>query len=198
MRKTLLVALAAGLLATGARAAIIDVPLTTTNQTLNFVFNDGGGDTINLVGQDGINPLDTSTTVTGTIFVGSYNTVSTPNSGTRTFDLSYPLTLGGVTHTVTQSAVWTITTGTDTFVASGGGPVSYSTPSGDWTVTPDAFTINNGAKVGTVPFTVSADFSPVPSSPVPSSSVPESATWGLVGTTLVSLLALRRRQGARC
>src|SRR5579859_7227608 len=146
MQKTCLITLATGIFATCAMGATINVPSTTTDQTLSFVFGDGGGDTINLVGQDGILALDNSATGAATIFTGTYNTVSTSNTGVRSFNFMYPLTLGGVTHTISQPATWTITLGADTFVATRGTPVSFDTSMGSWDVTGDAFTVNNGAE----------------------------------------------------
>ena len=190
MLKTFLVVLAAGLFATFAMAAPIAVPFATSDLSTDFTFSDAGGDTLQLIGQSGMLALDNST-ATDSIFTGTYVTVSTPHTGLRMFDLMYDLTLGGVTHTISQPATWTITTGPDSFVAAAGAPVTFETAMGTWSVMADPFTIDNGAKVGTVNFTVSADIIPV------TSSVPEPATLGMMGTALAGLMLIRRKWSAR-
>lgn len=163
MPRMFLVVLFTALFATCAAADPINVPYTTTGVNLTFLFNDGGGDTFNLTGLNGTLALDNSATTTNAINVGTYTTVYTNGTGVQTFDLSYDLTLDGVTHTLTQPTTWTITLGDDTFVTGlSSAPVLFDTPSGAWNVTLDAFSINNGAVAGTIPLEVSADFAPVP------------------------------------
>ena len=190
MRRTFVVAVAAGLFATYATADPINIPYMTTGTTLNFVFPYGGGDTLTLTGTSGSLALSDAGTSTANILTGTYTTVPTFGTGVQSLNMTYDLTLDGVTHTLIQPANWTITWGPDTFVAGSGAPVDFDTPMGLWSVTPDAFTIDNGAVAGTIRFAVQADFVDPPSLPEPGT---------LFGTLCLfaGLLLMRRRQFAR-
>ncbi|GEM_PF-2497188 len=193
MRKKYLVAIAAGLFGTYAMADTINVPYMTTGTNLSFLFEDGGGDTLTLLGTSGVLGLSSTGITTATILNGTYTTASTGGTGVRSLNFTYDLTLDGVTHTMSQPATWTITWGPDTFVADAGtAPVTFETPMGTWNVTPDAFSINNGAAVGTVPFSIRADFVPAPSS-----TVPEPGSLLAAAGVLAGLALTRRRRPAR-
>jgi hypothetical protein len=132
--------------------------------------------------------LDTTLLTTTIVNAGTYTTVGTPGADVRYPILSYDLTLDGVTHTLSQAATWTITTGPDTFVTTASAPVQFVTPDGIWNVTLEAFSFSNQATIGELPIQVSADFDPVP----------EPATFATVGcVTLAGLAVLRRRRSAR-
>src|SRR5581483_4223455 len=107
MRKTLLIVVAAGFFGICATADPISVPYSTSDTSLSFLFPDGGGDTLTMTGQNGLVALATEAVTTASIFNSSYTTVSTTGTGVRTFDLTYNLTVDGVTHTMTQPVVWT-------------------------------------------------------------------------------------------
>jgi hypothetical protein len=193
--KTLLMLMTAGLWTLSVRADTVAVPYATNNVGLNFLFPDGGGDTLGLTGLSGVLNLSTSAVTTANIFDGNYTTVYTSGTGVDTFNLTYDLALDGIVHTVSQPAVWTITWGADTFaVSQAAAPVTFATPDGTWLVTPDAFTINNGAKAGMMPFSLKADFTPVTADPSP---LPEPGTLGFLGVGLAGLVLFRCKQMAR-
>ncbi len=163
----------------------VTLSYSTTGVVLTYLFPDGGGDTFTLNGQSGTLALDSSLTTTNTINSGTYNTVYTNGTGVKNFNLSYDLTLDGVTQTVTQAATWTITLTHDTFITvNSSAPVLFNTAAGNWDVTLQGFSIDNGAVAGNVPITANAQFSPVP----------EPATAGVFGAILVGLVALGRRR----
>src|SRR5579872_5133508 len=138
MRKILLMFLAAGLCVISASADTIAIPFMTNNAGMNFLFPDGGGDTLGLTGLGGVLNLSTTAVTSAKMYDGTYTTVSTSGTGVDTFNLTYDLALDGVTHSLSQPVVWTITWGADTFAASqGSSPVTFATKDGTWIVTPD-------------------------------------------------------------
>lgn len=193
MRKTYLMAIAAGLFALSAVADPIDVPYMTTGTTMSYLFMGGGGDTLDMIGTSGVLALDSGATTTANILNATYTTVSTWGTGVRTLNLSYDLTLDGVTHTISQPATWTITLGPDTFAADAGAPVTFDTAMGSWNVTADPFTIDNGAAVGTIPLSIQADFLPIPGT-----TVPEPGSILVTAGMLAGLGLLRRRITRSC
>jgi PEP-CTERM motif len=194
MRKILLMFMAAGLCALSAKADTVGIPYGTNSADLNFLFPDGGGDKLALTGLSGILTLSTDAVTTASIFDGTYTTVSTSGTGVDSFNLTYDLALDGVIHTISQPLVWTITWGPDTvFAHRATTPVMFATPHGTWVVTPDAFTIDNGAQVGSMPFTVKADFTPL----TRSDRVPEPGSLGFMGAGVAAIALIRRKQTVR-
>jgi hypothetical protein len=105
-----------------------------------------------------------ATTVTlnkATLDIADYTNV---NGGyeTRPLDLSFALTLDGITHTLTQNAMWSITPTFDSVVsAAASTPVEFDTASGPWTISLNGFSVGGGV-LGTFSAPVTADVQPVP------------------------------------
>ncbi|HTT10802.1 MAG TPA: PEP-CTERM sorting domain-containing protein [Burkholderiaceae bacterium] len=104
----------------------------------------------------------------------------------QTFTLSFDLTLDGVTHTMTQTMLWTVTPSQDqTLAAAASSGVLFVTGAGNWLVTLDSFQMTADF-FGNYATPVTADFA----------AVPEPGTLALLSIGLLgaSLVAARRRQ----
>lgn len=134
-----------------------------------------------LTGQLGTLTLDTVSTTTAPINTALFVVGNSGLfDGSQSLTLSFALTLGNVTHLLSQSATWTITPDRDWFVAlTAPSPVRFDTSLGSWDVTLNGYTFN---PTGFGPFCqpVTATFAPVP----------ETSTFTLFATGLIALVAL--------
>jgi len=172
------------LMASWAAASPVSVGDSTTSVgPLTFY-----ADTFTESGQSGTLVLDNAAPTLGVtvnqaaLDVGDSGLTDT----SQTFSLSFDLTLDGVTHTLTQSMLWTITPSEDqVLAASASDSVLFVTSAGSWEVTLDSFQmiadfITNYATP------VTADFVAVPEP-----SALASLSVGLFG---VAFFASRRRR----
>jgi hypothetical protein len=121
-------------------------------------------DTFSLSGQSGSLTLDTTSLTTADINSATFFTGdSGAFAGSKTFDLTYDLTLDGVTNALVQSATWTITPSQDTFVTvAASAPVQFVTGAGNWDVTLNAYSFSSTAVGLSQTQQTSANFASVP------------------------------------
>jgi hypothetical protein len=165
-RRLGILALALGLplMAVQADASPIAVSFNSGNIALQTFF----GDNFSFSGTGGLGSLtlDTAGPTTGTINQAVLNIANYTNDNggyeAQPLALSFDLTLGGITHQLSQSATWSITPTYDSvFSAAASAPVTFDTAGGSWNVTLNSFSVGGGA-LGTFSTPETADFRPVP------------------------------------
>jgi hypothetical protein len=159
-------------------------PISLLSSTSAAVVQNGS-DVFDLAGMNKVLMLDSSLTSEFVINTGLY-TAGLTLPGVRTFNLSSDLTLGGITHTLTQPIITTFAGGLfqNTIAVSPSVPVLFETPEGSWDVNLKGYLPVLLFPFGPTVFPVIADFTPVP----------EPATFGLLGALLVVLpIGLSRR-----
>jgi hypothetical protein len=174
------------LMAIPADASPIALSFESGSTTLQSFFGDNFS--LSEAGSGGMLTLNSGTVTTATLNKATLDiadyTYANGGYETRPLDLSFALTLDGTTHTLTQSAQWSITPTFDSVVsAAASTPVEFDTASGSWTVSLNGFSVGGGA-LGTFSAPVTADVAPVP----------EPATILLFATGLVAGGIQRRRK----
>ena len=142
-------------------------------------------DAFSLTGQSGTVSLSSTSTTTADINTANFTVGDSGSfSGSQPLTISYGLTLDGVTHTLTQQATWTITPSQDTFVTvASSAPVLFVTPSGNWNVALDGYSIPANAMT-TFTASTPADFTPTP----------EPGTLLMLGSGVIGLAGVARRK----
>lgn len=145
------------------------------------------GDSLSDIGATGTLLLDTAGTTTNTVntALAVFRFSNGVLDDNTTVPLSFDLTFGGVTHTLTQNANIHITINFDTILAfDASAPVLFSTAAGNWLVELNGYTVGSGSEAD-VRLNVTADFT----------AVPEPGSLALAGISLFGLAAARRRRG---
>ena len=142
-------------------------------------------DAFSLTGQSGILSLSSNSTTTADINTANFIVGDSGSfSGSQPLTISYDLTLDGVTHALTQQATWTITPSLDSFVTvASSAPVLFVTPSGNWNVALDGYSIPANA-ITTFTAGSPADFTPTP----------EPGTLLMLGSGVLGLAGVARRK----
>lgn len=143
-------------------------------------------DTFQFLGSTGSINLNTASPVTVNVNSAQLNIGNSGSfSGSESLTVGYNLTVGGVTHSVSQMATWSVTPALDTFLTfQASSPVLFDLgPNGEYAVTINAFSISSGI-VGSHPVaSTSATFDPVP----------EPTSVALLGA-VVAMTAMRIRK----
>src|SRR5260221_11709715 len=144
----LALAIALPLMAIPADAGPIAVSFGSGHIALQSFF----GDTFSLsgAGGSGLLTLDTTASTSATVNQAILDIANYTNDNygyeTRPLGLSFDLTLGGVTHTLTQSGTWSITPTFDSVVTwAASVPVTFDTSGGSWEVRLNSFAVGGGA-----------------------------------------------------
>src|SRR5215831_3002512 len=158
------------------------IPLSYNTASSNIV--NYGNDTLQLAGQSGTVSVNTSTVTSAAIGLAVLDTnytIPSPPDSPITVVLSFALSLGGVTHTVSQTALFSITDAVDTVTAAASAsPMLF----GAWSVSLEGWqTISTFP--GRITANVIADIK----------YVPEPATLALFGLGLIGI-GLRSRKKA--
>ena len=172
----LALALALPLMAIPAEASPITVSVGSGTMALQSYFGDnfalsGGG--------SGLLNLDPTASTTATVNQAVLNIANYTNANngyeSRSLDLSFLLTLDGVTHTIFQTGKWSITPTFDSVLTlAASTPVEFDTSNGSWEVSLNSLAVGGGT-LGTFSAPVTANIQ----------AVPEPASFLLLGTAFV-------------
>jgi hypothetical protein len=175
------------LMAIPAEASPIVLSFESGSTALQSLFGDNFS--LSEIGTGGFLTVNSGTVTTVTLNKATLDIADYTNYNggyaTRLLDLSFALTLDGITHTLTQNAQWSITPTFDSVVsAAASTPVEFDTASGAWSVSLNGFSVGGGA-LGTFSAPVTAKVR----------GVPEPATILLFATALVAGgIQLRRKR----
>ena len=159
---TVALALALPLVAAAAEASPVTLSFSSTGISPVSFF----GDQFSESGLSGLLNLDTSVSKTVTVNVANFNIVdyTYDNGGfeSKPVTLAFNMTLDGVTHSLTQTGIWSITPSWDSMLTFNSvAPVLFNTPDGTWNVSLLGFSVGGGA-LGSFKTPIQAQATPTP------------------------------------
>ena len=156
------------LMAIPAHASPIVVSFASGPTTLQSFFGDNFS--LSESGSKGFLTLDSAASTPATLNVATLDIANYTNDNggyeTRSLDLSFALTLDGVTENLTQNATWSITPTFDSVISAAASvPVEFDTKDGSWLVSLNGFSVGGGALgIFSAPVTASIQAVPEPTS----------------------------------
>jgi PEP-CTERM motif-containing protein len=155
-------ALALPLVPVAVEASPVTLGFHSSSTNLGTFF----GDQFSESGLSGSLNLDTSASKTITVNVANFNIVdyTYDNGGfeSKPVTLAFDLTLDGVTHTLSQTGIWSITPWYDSMLTfSSVAPVLFNTVDGSWNVSLLGFSVGGGA-LGAFNTPIQAEATPTP------------------------------------